>query len=251
MGGLSQVATQENGQMRTYLNKLDIERVCGKENQKRFRGAYGRCPFLEEPLLSEFGTLGINANADAVLNGTYSLPGSVPRWMTVYMNTLWMPLEVRRRGLISDRAKTSEHQAYWKHAIEGKLSEPCGLHNGHFNTGANSCLISQIDAALRHIPYLTGYAPTNWCNITDLAIEKESGNFRAEKMRTIQLMTAEFNTNNKQLGRDMMRNAEGCHVIPEEHGGSRKGKQAIGSRCYPADPASSRFSRDGREIVLR
>lgn len=115
--GLSQVATQENGQMRTYLNKLDIEPVYGKENQKRFRGAYDRCPFLEEPLLSDFGTLGINANADAVLHRTYSQPGSVPKWMTVYMNKLRMPLDVRRRGLISDRVKISEHQAYWKHAI--------------------------------------------------------------------------------------------------------------------------------------
>jgi hypothetical protein len=142
--------------MRIYLNKLDIERVCGEENQKPFGGAYGRCPFLEEPLLSECGTLGINVNADAVLHGTFSLTGSVPKWMPVYMNPLWMPLEVRRRGLISDRVKTSEHQAYWKHAIEGKSSKPWGLHNGHFKAGVNSCLISQVDAALQYIPYLTG-----------------------------------------------------------------------------------------------
>jgi hypothetical protein len=94
--------------------------------------------------------------------------------MTVYMNALRMPLEVRRRGLISDRLKTSEHQAYWKPAMEGKSSKPWGLHNGHFKAGVNSCLISQVDAALRNIWYLTGYAPTNWFNITDLAMEKES-----------------------------------------------------------------------------
>jgi hypothetical protein len=97
--------------MRIYLSKVDIDRVCGEGGLQRFRGAYtGRCPFLEEPLLSEFSTLGINANADAVLQGIYSLTGSVPKWMTVYMNALRMPLEVERQGLIPDRLKTSEHQ---------------------------------------------------------------------------------------------------------------------------------------------
>jgi hypothetical protein len=36
------------------------------------------------------------------------------------------------------------------------------------------------------------------------------------QMQTILLMNAEFNTNNKKLGRDMMRNAE-CHeALPQE-----------------------------------
>lgn len=65
-------------------------------------------------------------------------------------------------GLISDiRVKTSEYQAYWKLAVEGKTSKTGGLHNGHFKAGANSGLISQVDAALQLILYLTGYAPIN------------------------------------------------------------------------------------------
>jgi hypothetical protein len=39
-------------------------------------------------------------------------------------------------------------------------------------------------------------------------------------------MAAEYNTNNKQLGRNMMHHAESCQVLPEEHGGSRKDWQA-------------------------
>jgi hypothetical protein len=46
-------------------------------------------------------------------------------------------------------------------------------------------------------------------------------------MRTIQLMAAEYNTNNKQLGRNMMHQVKSCcKVLPEEHGGSRKDWQA-------------------------
>ena len=39
-------------------------------------------------------------------------------------------------------------------------------------------------------------------------------------------MASEFNANNKQLGRDMMNHGESCKIFPEEHGGSRKGRQA-------------------------
>jgi hypothetical protein len=226
-GGLSRVEVKENGQLKTYTSKGDIERVCGEENLQRFRGAYSRCPFLEEPLLSEFGTLGINDNSDAVLRGTYQTPEGTPKYISRYVDALRMPPEVKRRSLIPDRVTTSGHQAFWNKAIESKSSEPRGLHNGHYIAGAQSTLISEFDAALRHIPYHTGYAPTIWCNITDLAIEKEKDNFLAEKMRTIQLMSSEFNTNNKQLGRDMMKHGELSQVFPEEHGGSRKGRQAV------------------------
>jgi hypothetical protein len=228
-GGLSRVEVKENGLLRTYTSKSDIEPVCGEENLRRFRGSYSRCPFLEEPLLSEFGMLGINANADAILQGTYQPPGGTPLfYIRRYMDALRMPQEVRRRGLIPPgRVTTSQHQAFWKKLLESKSSEPRGLHNGHYIAGANSTLISQFDASLRHIPYFTGYTPTTWCNIRDLAIEKERDNFLAEKMRTIQLMSSDFNTNNKQLGRDMMNHGEACQIFPEEHGGSQKGRQAV------------------------
>jgi hypothetical protein len=65
--------------------------------------------------------------------------------------------------------------------------------------------------------------PSNWCNITDLATKKDISNFWAAKMGTVQLMTPEFNTNSKHIGKD----SELCQVIPKGHGRSWKGKQAI------------------------
>jgi hypothetical protein len=40
-------------------------------------------------------------------------------------------------------------------------------------------------------------------------------------------MSSKFNTNNKQLGRDMMNHGEECQIFPQEHEGSQKGRQAI------------------------
>jgi hypothetical protein len=209
-----------------YTTKAGIEKACGEENEQRFRGAYGRCPFLMEPMLSDFGTLGVTDQADAVLDGRYRTPDDLPRWMDTYLNALRMPSRVRWKGLIPDIVTTANHRKYWQRSMESISSEPRGLHNGHYKAGAESELVSQFDAALRNIPYYMGYAPRTWCNITDLAIEKARGVILAHKMRTIQLMAAEYNTNNKQLGRDMMNHAESCKVLPEEHGGSRKDRQA-------------------------
>jgi hypothetical protein len=60
-----------------------------------------------------------------------------------------------------------------------------------------------------------------------LAIQKEKDTFLAEKMWTSQPVSSEFNTNNKQLGRDMMNRGEAFQIFPEEHGGSWKGRQMV------------------------
>ena len=58
-------------------------------------------------------------------------------------------------------------------------------------------------------------------------IEKKPGVFRVDRLRTILLYEADFNQNNKLVGRDMMRNAELCHVLADENYGSRKFLMAI------------------------
>ena len=68
--------------------------------------------------------------------------------------------------------------------------------------------LSQFDALLRSLPMQYGFTPQAWMYITDVAILKKAGLYDVEKMRTIQLMHAEFNANNKHLGRMVMRNAE-------------------------------------------
>jgi hypothetical protein len=137
-----------------------------------------------------------------------------------------MPKQICSKGLFPDTVSTDNHRKYWRRSLETTALEPQGLHNSHYKAGAKSELVSQFNAALQNIPYHTGYGPKTWCNITDLAIEKARGVFLLHKICTIQLMAAEYNTNNKQLGRNMMHHAKSCKVLPEEHGGSRKDRQA-------------------------
>jgi hypothetical protein len=57
-------------------------------------------------------------------------------------------------------------------------------------------------------------------------LEKKKGNFRVDKMRAILLYEANFNQNNKKLGRDMVYTAEQLQVVAKEQYGSRKHKAA-------------------------
>jgi hypothetical protein len=80
---------------------------------------------------------------------------------------------------------------------------------------------------MAHIPYISGYSPVRWQQGTDVMSEKKKGNFRADKLRAILLYEAEFNQNNKKLGRDMMYTAERLQQVAKEQYGSRKDKAAI------------------------
>jgi hypothetical protein len=62
-----------------------------------------------------------------------------------------------------------------------------------------------IDAMMRNIPYVKGFALKLWKNITNVEIlKKEADVYDIDRMRTILLMNSELNMNNKKLGWDLM-----------------------------------------------
>jgi hypothetical protein len=62
--------------------------------------------------------------------------------------------------------------------------------------------------AMAHIPYASEYSPERWQKGINVMLEKKKGNFRVDKLRAILLYEANFNRNNKKLGRDVMYTAE-------------------------------------------
>ena len=82
-GGVTQVEVVDDDEIITHTSKAGIEKACAEENEQRFRGACGRCAFLEEPMRTNFGSLGITDQANAVLEGRYETPfcldGHIPQ----------------------------------------------------------------------------------------------------------------------------------------------------------------------------
>jgi len=63
------------------------------------------------------------------------------------------------------------------------------------------------------IPLCTGYSPGRWHTGLNVMLEKSPGNFNVEKLRIILLFEADFNSNNKWLGRAVMLNAEKFNLL--------------------------------------
>ena len=102
-----------------------------------------------------------------------------------------------------------------------------GLHFGHMKACAQSKFILDFEATLAHIPYSTGISPGDWKKSINAMLEKRGKGAHVSNLRTICLMEADFNHNNKKLGRDILHCAETNQLLPQEQYGSRKNKIAI------------------------
>ena len=94
--------------------------------------------------------------------------------------------------------------------------------------------MAEVDASLRSAAYELGFVPTAYSEMTDFQILKAEGVYMVEKIRTIKLMAAQFNENNKKLG----------HLLDRP-------SPTLGRRV---GPAGGRFSSGGqvrRGVVAR
>ena len=89
----------------------------------------------------------------------------------------------------------------WRSVDERKASEPSGLHSSHHKCASMDKQMNKVDTFLRSFPIEMGFAPKAWEPITDVEILKRHGKFHVDQMQLVQLMNAEFQINNKNLGR--------------------------------------------------
>jgi len=84
-----------------------------------------------------------------------------------------------------------------------------------------------FNATMANLPLKTGYLPSRWRQGLNVMLEKIPGNFNMEKLRIILLFEADFNANNKWLGRAAMYMAESLNLLADEQYSSRKQKVAV------------------------
>jgi len=64
-----------------------------------------------------------------------------------------------------------------------------------------------FNMTMADIPLKTGYSPDRWQEGLNMMLEKSLGNFNVKKLWIILLFEADFNANNKWIGRAVMRHA--------------------------------------------
>jgi hypothetical protein len=215
----------ENNVRTECSTKATMEKACISENIGRFSQTNDTPP-MEGSMIEDLGYL---AETDAkyhILNGTYVPPPDTDQYMREFIEEMRMPNSVRKKGPISTSIPAEEHRQGWKKQKERTAAESTGLSFSHHKAASESPTLAEMDRILRELPYKHGFSPELWQSITDFEILKKSGVYDVEKMRTLQLMVAEFNMNNKKLGRDVMTNAEETRELPDEQAGSRKNHQS-------------------------
>ena len=224
--GLTKViAPDDEGNWNELDTRLDIERAALKEIQRGSTQTKGTT-LTEEPMLNELGHLGIGPAADAILDGTYVPPHEVADDVGDILKSLKCPPTIRMQRQPSP-ITCEEHSSGWKKVRERTSSSPSGLHVGHWKCGSMDSNINWVNTSLANIPFLSGYSPKRWRHGINVLLEKSKGNCRIDKLRKILLYEADFNMNNKYLGRDMMKCAEKGKMLAKEQYGSRKRKTAI------------------------
>ena len=89
----------------------------------------------------------------------------------------------------------------------------------HFKATATDAKMNSLMTFFRNFTTKFDVIPESWLTVTDLIILKQSGVHNIDGMRAIQLFDPKFNMINKNLGRQMMRNAELANALSTEQYG--------------------------------
>jgi hypothetical protein len=198
-------------------DQAGIEDALLTELQHRFNQA-GRTPFLTASLFRDVGPLGISPSSQAILKGQYIPQDDVDEWAVKLLPFLQQAVQTSQiRDLLPQ-----EYAAGWKKVRERTSSGPSGLTIPHMKAHGNSEFLTKIDTIMANLPYRYGFSPTRWQKGLDVMIKKKPGARSLESLRAILLYEADFNQNNKRLGREMLHQAELHEAVAVEQYGSRK-----------------------------
>ena len=217
--------TTEQGRLECST-KQSIEWACMKENRKRFTQSHSTPP-MESDVTERIGFYAESKAADRILDATEDLEWVKDPYLKMVMEELRKPEIVNQVGDISPEISLEEHIKGWEKQKLRTSSERSQLLFPDFKAATTNKRLAALDRNIRQIPYKHGFAVPSYNKFTDFQILKKAAVFDVEKMRTIQLMPAAFNMNNKKTGRDVMARAEQLDLLPDEQSGSRKANRSI------------------------
>jgi len=199
-----------------------MEKACLDEAGRHFTQAQ-HTPFLTAPLLDIFGKTGRPKAIQQVLDGSFTPPAQCDPYAVKFLSSLTHPALVTN---IPSRS-LEEYTGGWRKSRETMSSSASGIHFGHYIARTFNPEILLVNATLANIPLRTGFSYDRWKKGLNIMIEKTVGDFNVEKLRIILLFEADFNANNKWMGRAVMYQAENAKALADEQFGSRKFKSAI------------------------
>ena len=219
LGTTSVIVTMPDNTTVELTDQEGMIKAIVNENRKKFHQSETSCPFLNFPLLHEFGPYGTTKNIEKVLSGTYVCPENTDEFTKLFIQTC------KAKEVKTQLERTP---AYYKNSWK-KMKEKTGTHDIHFGHFIASCQHQHnllVHYILAEIPFRSGFAPSRWKVATNVMILKKAGMFEIEKLRTLCLFQSDYNHNNKFLGKAMMEHMVTNNYVAKEQC-SVSGKKCI------------------------
>ena len=191
-----------NGAWITRTDRAGMEAGCLAENDRRFRQA-SDTDLLQPEMVQLLGPTGTSSYSQSLLSSGDSSAAAhlISPEAAVYLSHHRRPSVLVAPHPFDLDFRTSTYSASWQKMSEFTASGPSGLHFGHFMANSFSPILGPVDAALSRIPAISGYLPNRWQQGLNVMLEKKPGVVKVSKLRTILLYEADFNHNNKLMGR--------------------------------------------------
>ena len=123
---------------------------------------------------------------------------------------------------------SKDYSEGWKVMKESTASTSLkGLHFGHMKASAQDPLLTTFESSIAHTTYTTGYSPNQWQESVIVMIKNKINLNNITALCSVVLTKADFNFNNKVLGRRTIQRAEMLKDLAPEQYGSRSNKSAI------------------------
>lgn len=224
-GGIKRIEVPgDNDETVELLSKHAIEKACLAENERKYRQTE-QTPCMTNPLHQQLGAYGETFLCRQILDGSFAHTPQIAGYTTEFFCELQ-----QHPGCHSPQftaISTKDFQEGWAKMRETTSSGGTDLHFGHMKACASSEFLSKFEASIAQIPFSVGYSPAHWQRGTIVMIQKKEGVDLVSKLCTLVLTSADFNHNNKILGRKTLWHAEDNNLLAKEQYGSRKNKRAI------------------------
>jgi hypothetical protein len=220
--GLSSIEVLKNGEWVELTNQQEMEAALLKELQARFNQAK-ETPFAIKPLLLEAGAVGFGPSSNQILRGNFVPSHDTDPWAAKLIP--FLKQEITQAPI--DKLTKEEYAAGWKKVKERTSSGPSGITIPHMKAHGLVPYLAEVDVLMAHLPYFHGFSPERWQKRLDIMLEKKPGVRHINTLRAILLYEADFNQNNKRLGREMLHQAEKHNAVAPEQYGSRKNMSTV------------------------
>jgi len=214
----------QQGQATVEVSKpRSVLKACQDDTKSKYSET-SSTPLMDPVMHQTWGNFAETSYSRSLQNHKTSLPLNAPPAMKAMLERTQHEVKIPRLPILMS---STEIKSAWSKVKEHKATSPSGRYNGIYKAMTKHDDLLKLLTYSTNLPFITGYPYDRWRNMIDIMAFKKPDNIHVSNIRSIIISEADWNTSGKiHVTRRMMRNAENCNLLPEEHIGGRKGKKA-------------------------